>query len=663
MAWAATVAAVIAMVWLDDLLRQAGRGDLGPLRDVGPVFATGVLTSSTLGAVVVRRSGHVVGWLMIGLAASVVGSGLAEAYAVYGAVVEPGAVPAARWAVPFSEALFWPAFTCLALIMLLTPSGRPPSPRWRPWIRAIGFGAVAWVASTMLADEPADPPLDRIENPMAVEALQVPVAILGAVGVVLTHGGVLAAGVSLVRRSRRATGLERQQLRWVRFGATVAGIAVVAALLSALAGQTALLGIAAATLVTILPVTVAVAVSRYRLYDLDRVISRSLVYSSMSVAVAGIYAAVVAGLSLVAGEGRVESGVAAVVAAMSVAPLRSLADASVNRLLFGRRDEPFAVVSGLSRRLQASESPETALHVLVAAVAHDLRLPYVAIESLEGAVLASSGTRGDRVDGVALVHQGEDLGALVLGLRRGDDGFDPAERALLEDLARHAGSAVRAALVTRDLQAARQRLVAAREEERRRLRRDLHDGLGPQLTAVTLRVDAARNLLVSSPEQADDLLVELRADVRAAIDDIRRVVYDLRPPGLDDLGLVGALRLHARACTGNGAPLRVDVIGDDVDGLPAPVEVAAYRIAIEAITNAVRHARAHRCDVRVARHDDLTVEVTDDGIGLPPQWRAGVGVTSMRERAAELGGTCTFDTAEGRGTTVRARLPVLPSGA
>ena len=652
------IAATVAVFWLDRLMRAAGRSELSPVRSEGFVLACAVVASATMGAIVVWRARHVVGWLMIGLAALVGGSGLAEAYAVYGLIVEPGALPAARWVSPFSEALFWPVFTCLTLILLLTPSGRLPSRRWRRFAGVMVAGSGAWVLATVFADRPADPPLQAVHNPWAIAFLDVPLAIAGWIGVLVTHGGLIVAGVAFVRRTRRAVGDERQQLRWVAFGGAVASVAAVGAFIGALADQPALLGVAATTLVITLPLGVTIAVTRYRLYELDRLISRSLLYTLLTIAVAAVYAVVVAALGLVAGSGRVESGVAAVVAAMAVAPLRSVAQRVIDRWLFGRRAEPFAVVSGLNRRLQTSESPETALQALVDSISSDLRLPFVAVESHDGTPLAARGepelARNDRL---ALSHQGEAVGMLVLGLRRGEDAFDEGEQALLQDLARHAGAAVRAVLVARDLQTARQRLVAAREEERRRLRRDLHDGLGPQLTAVTLKIDAARNLLRHDVESSDGVLAELRTDVRGAIDDIRRVVYELRPPGLDDLGLMGALRQHARACTSNGDQLQVRVIGDDIDGLAAPVEVAVYRIATEAITNAVRHARARRCDVKVSVDGDLIVEISDDGVGFPPQWQAGVGIASMRERAVEIGGSFTLDTSGGRGTTVTARIP------
>jgi signal transduction histidine kinase len=200
--------------------------------------------------------------------------------------------------------------------------------------------------------------------------------------------------------------------------------------------------------------------------------------------------------------------------------------------------------------------------------------------------------------------------------------------------------------------------VAAREEERRRLRRDLHDGLGPALAGAALKVEAAENLLESDPAAAATLLGDARTEIQAAVADVRRLVYALRPPALDELGLVGALREQAERI-GVGERVHVEVDAPDrVDGLPAAVEVAAYRIALEAMTNVERHADARSCVVRISTNGDLELEIADDGHGLASDFRAGVGIASMRERAAELGGTCAVEQVDGRGTRVRARLPL-----
>jgi signal transduction histidine kinase len=228
------------------------------------------------------------------------------------------------------------------------------------------------------------------------------------------------------------------------------------------------------------------------------------------------------------------------------------------------------------------------------------------------------------------------VGALVLAPR---SALRDADGPLLDDLARQAAAAVHAARLTDELQRSRQRLVAGREEERRRLRRDLHDGLGPQLAAQTLKAGSARALYALRPEEADALLADLEADAAHALADLRRVVEDLRPPALDELGLVGALRA-AVARFGAGPP-SIDVVATELPALPAAVEVAAFRITEEAVTNAVRHSGAQHCTVRLFPGDGvLTVEVCDDGVGIVPGQTEGVGLGSMRERAAELGGRC-----------------------
>ena len=245
---------------------------------------------------------------------------------------------------------------------------------------------------------------------------------------------------------------------------------------------------------------------------------------------------------------------------------------------------------------------------------------------------------------------------VLFGLRAGET-FSPSDHRLLADLARQAGVAAHAVRLTAELQRARERLVAAREEERRRLRRDLHDGLGPQLASQTLTLSAARKLLRRDPDAAETLLADATAHAQSAITDIRRLVYALRPPALDDLGLVAALREQAAQYQASGVRIAIDA-PERLPSLPAAVEVACYRIAQEALTNVVRHAEARTCRVALAVGDALCLEVRDDGRGLPPNHCAGVGLTSMRERAEELGGSCTIEPAPGGGTCVRARLPL-----
>jgi signal transduction histidine kinase len=252
------------------------------------------------------------------------------------------------------------------------------------------------------------------------------------------------------------------------------------------------------------------------------------------------------------------------------------------------------------------------------------------------------------------------VGELRLAPRSGSDRFSAADRRLLTDLARQAGAAAHAVRLSADLQRSRERLVAAREEERRRLRRDLHDGLGPVLAAQALKAGSARALYARDPAAADALLGELETDLQAALEDIRRLVYELRPPSLDQLGLAGALRQLAARYEPR---LRVSFdLSRQLPALPAGLEVAIYRIADEALANVARHAQAGHCRVRLWADGWLRLEVADDGIGLPDEPRPGVGSTSMRERAEELGGTCSLEPNLPHGTRVVVQLPLSTTG-
>ena len=272
--------------------------------------------------------------------------------------------------------------------------------------------------------------------------------------------------------------------------------------------------------------------------------------------------------------------------------------------------------------------------------------------------------RPTRPSGCRCDHQGQTVGEFILAPRGPGETFSLLDRRLLDDLAKQAGVALYAAQQTwqaqqlaADLQHSRERLVTAREEERRRLRRDLHDGLGPALASLTLKVDAARDELGYDTQSASVMLNGLKGDIQAAISDIRRLVYDLRPPALDDLGLAASLRLLAERYQNADLTITCD-LPESTPALPAAVEVAIYRITAEALTNVVRHAGARACRVRLTVGSQVELEISDDGRGLPPDAAAGVGRISMRERAAELGGECTVTAAPGAGTTVRVWLPL-----
>jgi two-component system NarL family sensor kinase len=264
-----------------------------------------------------------------------------------------------------------------------------------------------------------------------------------------------------------------------------------------------------------------------------------------------------------------------------------------------------------------------------------------------------------------LIYQSETIGQLVVAPRAPGEALSPMDRHLLENIAHQAGMAVHAVNLTADLQRSRQRLVTAREEERRRLRRDLHDGLGPNLASQGLKLAALNQFLEKDPSSAIPLLEQVMKQNQSTVEDVRRLVYGLRPPALDELGLVAAIRDHVAGMDGKSS-LQIEVI-EPTEGLPplsAAVEVAAYRIILEALTNVIRHAKAKRCIIRLSlqpteSNRTFQVEIQDDGIGMPDTRRAGIGTRSMRERAEELGGTCIIEASKGTGTRVCVKIPLI----
>jgi signal transduction histidine kinase len=342
-------------------------------------------------------------------------------------------------------------------------------------------------------------------------------------------------------------------------------------------------------------------------------------------------------------------------------PLREWLQRRVNRMIFGERDDPIEALSRLGKSLEIALPNDQVLPVLVETIAQTLKLPFVgiALHGRETAPLAAQvGTAVENPLEFPLTFQGETTGYLLVGPRGGEESFNPVEERLLRNLAPQAGAAVRNAQLTADLQRSRQQLVTAREEERLRLRRDLHDGLGPALASVSWQAESARELVHADPSGVVQLLESIIEQAQSALTDIRRLVYGLRPPALDELGLVGALEQAIRQ-------QQMDVIIEAppaLTTLPAAVEVAVYRIVQEALKNAMEHGRAENCVVNLALDGNLCLTIRDDGQGLPEVVTPGVGLVSMRERAEELGGTFAFRPRQAGGTEVAVSLPLESGG-
>jgi len=423
--------------------------------------------------------------------------------------------------------------------------------------------------------------------------------------------------------------------------------------------------------------------------SIDIILNRSLVYGGLTLMVVLLYALVVGGLGLLfQGSGNfVISLVATGLIAVAFQPVRERLQGSVNRLMFGQRDDPYAVLSHLSQQLQTTAVPSETLTMIVQTLANTLKLPYAAIELIDQDAQVGQAfvglPVGETVE-LPLHYQKETVGRLLVSPRAAHETFTAQEAQLLADIAAQTAPVASATRLTLALQRSREKLVLTREEERRRIRRDLHDGFGPTMAIHTLKLDTVLELLLADdPQTAVKYVEQLKGQTRQMVTDIRRLVYELYPSVLDELGLLEALRIHVAQMQGVQGKLTVMIAAspDPLPPLPAAIEVAAYRIVLEAVTNVARHARATRCDIwlvvangsfgklRTGSFDKLNFDeplsasclqltITDNGVGLPANFQRGVGLTSMRERAEELGGRCDIDAHEGGGTRITAVLPL-----
>ena len=610
-------------------------------------FVAGMLLLACVGYLIAHRrpQERVVGVLLLA-GGAVALAGRAVIAAVLAA---PSDVPAAlAWA---SNWAWVPGAGAAMIVLLRFPSGALPSPRWR-WLERT---ALAWTALAVLVTA-------LVPGPLALEQLsrENPLGLTGTTwwdDLLAPVFGLLplltvACCAALPVRYRRAPADERQQLRWV-----VAAVGVVA-----LATPVASIGDAGALLESVayllLPAAIAVAVLRHRLYDLGLVLRRTVAYAWASGLLLGAYVAVVS-VSQSALEGRAPDLVATAVVAVLAVPILTGVQRVLERLLFGERREPDRVVAALAQRL--ASTPEALLPQVVEQVAASLRLPYVAVVLADGTVAAQAGTASSVAVRVPLVHGGARVGELLAGARTPGETLGGRDMVLLERVAAHAGLAVHSTLLGVALQHSLERVRLTREAERRRLRRELHDELGPALGAISMRAEAAENLLVrgAGTAQVQDVLRSVQASAADAVVEVRRILDELEPGVLGERGLPEALRQVA-AGVPDGLDVQLDVRLPPV--LPAEVASAAYRICGEALRNVVRHAGATKAGLSLRVRDGaLHVTVTDDGVGLPAQPRPGIGLPSMRARAEELGGTLDLVPGAGGGTAVVAALPVPTS--
>lgn len=659
-------AGVIATVVLQVLLIRAG----GSLALVSPTAPLGGVMA-TCGAVVAsRRPGHLVGHVLIAFGMLWAIDGLLEAWHAIGITPPYGSPP--DEALPGTAFSYWfvaraGAFLLvgLPLVLLLYPTGQLISGRWRGL--ALGTIGASALLPLMLVVTPAavlelGMPPPAVPDPDLL-SLPIPASwgfpLLVAVRAV-SIGAVLPALVLVSVRYRRADEVERRQLRWLLWAGV---ICVFLAIIGVLVPGSLIATIALSVAVATTSISVMVGICFPDVLDVDALVADTLAWGAVAGVVVGLDLLLVAGASRLLGDALNQREVLIVVlllAVMLYAPLRTLLWDRVRRLMLGRRSDRYGVVSELAARLETSGSVADQLPALAGTVAESFKLPYVGVEVFApdgGALMAEHGRRPERVTELPIAYSEQTVGRLLLADRGIRSMLTHRDQMLLMDVVRQAAIAVRHTTLAEELQASREHLVLAREDDRRRIRRDLHDGLGPVLGGVGLRLAAAAQAVDDDPDRAKQLIATSREDLHTAVGDVRRLVHGLRPPALDDLGLLAAV--HQQVDIARAAGLQIEVDAADLGALPAAVEVAAYRILAEALTNATTHARAQKVVVRLAYEPGgLAVEVCDDGIGISSERLAGVGLLSLRERAAELGGRTTVSCPPGGGTVVRALLPL-----
>lgn len=638
------------------------------LRDFFVATVTASVSLTAVGLLIARSRPELrLGWLLLvtGLACAI--PPLTAQYARFALVTHPGSLPAggpaawlAAWTWPVGYALLFVA------IPLSFPDGRLPRRPWRHARTAGVVGALSLMVGSALSPG-ANPDLPEVANPYAVQpgAGRAVVTALATGGSLLLVAALVTAFASLIDRYRRAAATERLQLRLFLLAVGLLVVGELGIPLGSVATggpvDNGLLALSEAAVAPWLAAAIGVAVLRHGLYDIDVYVNRAFVYAVLT---AGVVAGYVLIVSYLAAALQMHSTLASLVATGVVAvlfqPARERVQRAVNRLLYGHRGEPFAVLAALGRRLESGRTPAVVLTAIAQTVREGLRVPYVRVELSQAdgeGGSAESGAASPVAVTLPLVFGDASVGTLAVASRRPGEPFDRADLVLMQEFARHAGVAAYAARVADQLQSARQQLVEAREQERRRLRRDLHDGFGAQLASQTLVLDAARSLVHAEPARADELLVQVRDQTQQIVAALRELISDLRPPLLDDRGLLAALRGEVERYAATGLAVTLEAPAS-LPQLPAAVEVALLRIAGEALVNCRRHAGATSCRVSLTSSDrEVRLDVVDDGRGLPADYRPGVGLLSMRERSAELGGRCDLHAAQPHGTRVSVRLP------
>jgi signal transduction histidine kinase len=693
-AWCAVALVALAGA----VLTVLASGSLGT-SDTISNFATApaAILYATLGALVVRRAGNVIGWFVLGVGAGNSVMGSASAYAVLG-IAHPGTLPTPGLMAVLAEWSFVPVFTAIIFMLLLFPSGTLPSPRWRPFaaltVLATALALIGFVVHPRLVGLPAPGGSLMVANPLGIESLG-PILSTVLIGTLDTWGVVTtallaAATVSLAVRYRSAGREVRRQIKWIMVAAVVLTVSQLAALLGIAATGTesnpvTTVAYAVVPIVALLgiPALITVAILKHGLYQIDVIINRAIRYGLLSAALTAVYILIVVGIGTTAGYagGPLLNAAAALAIAVLFQPLRRRAQLLANRIVYGQRATPYQVLSDFAQDMADQLDVDAALDRMASVLAAATGAVRVEVWVRVGPRLRPQATwphgstpsapvllAGSDVlpafdaatRAVAVRHGDELLGAITVQKPR-NEAVSATEDKLLEHLASQAGLVLRNVRLTAELQAriddlraSRRRLVQAQDTERHRIERNLHDGAQQQLVALNIQL-ALLEGAADDPGEVRQITGDLRTGLRAALDDLRALARGIYPQLLADQGLRAALRAQA-----DRAPLPVEVDADGIGRYPREAEATAYFCILEALQNVAKYAQASRATIALSCPDgQLGFTVTDDGDGFDPAKAThGTGLQGMADRVAAVGGTLRVDSAPGSGTTISGTLPV-----
>jgi signal transduction histidine kinase len=646
---------------------------------LGLTGAAGAAGVSLLGALMVRRAHNPIGWAFQAMALAAVTAlgtdALLQLTLGRAVPLHPFGITVVGWANNIS---FLALVLPIPAIFLLFPTGRALSPRWRWAVRlwAVGVAASLLWAALRPGEVYGNPPPHRvrIDNPFAIDALRWLFPVLVDVAGFAALAAAVLGVISLVVRFRRSRGEERAQMQWLAFAALIAGVLLFAQLpivlvfgdpspVSDRVGPYLFGGLVVVLLVGI-PASVAIAILKYRLYDLDVVIRKTVVFGLLAVFITAVYAAIVGGVGAILGSkgSTTLSFAAAAALAVLFQPARDQARGFADRLVYGKRATPYEVLAEFSGRVSETYASDDVLPRMATVLAEGTGAESAVVWLRVGAEMRPTavqpqGTAAPETfpeDAVEVRHQGELLGALSVAMPP-DDPMNPAKAKLVEDLASQAGLVLRNVRLIEELRSSRRRLVAAQDEERRKIERNLHDGAQQQLVALTVQLRLAEQMVGRDEQKERELLARLQASANDALEDLRDLARGIYPPLLADKGLIAALEGQARKAA---VPTTVESKG--VGRYPRDVESAVYFCTLEALNNVAKYSSARSAKVRLtASERALTFEVIDDGEGFDSSETGyGTGLQGMADRLDAIGGRLEVASAPDSGTTVQGRIPV-----